>query len=186
MFVRCATAVTKSVSLRPDTTNAWFWYKNPPCCFLTDLVLLAQTSVWKFGFTPLWGSFHHHLIPLHRLCTKSKHMVLYPITHSKYLVALYSCGVLTALWVATYVVCLKSMCTDFLFQCLLDSPAIAGYLLQSMILGKLHNDPNFISSPLIIAVPWSHFLQVCVAHRLQLSVCFPPSRNDEPSPWILT
>ena len=43
----------------------------------------------------------------------------------------------------TYVVCPKSKCTDFLFKCLLDSPEITSYLLQSMTLGKLHSSSVF-------------------------------------------
>ena len=38
-----------------------------------------------------------------------------------------------------YVVCPKSKYTDFLFKCLLDSPEITSYLLQSVTLGKLHS-----------------------------------------------
>ena len=47
---------------------------------------------------------------------------------------------------AVYVVCPKSMCTDFLFKCLLDSPEITSYLLQSMILRKLHSGSNVFST----------------------------------------
>ena len=42
-----------------------------------------------------------------------------------------------------YVVCPKSKCTNFLFKCLLDSPGITSYLLQSMTLGKLHSGSVF-------------------------------------------
>ena len=42
-----------------------------------------------------------------------------------------------------YMVCPKSKCTDFLFKCLLDSPEITSYLLQSMTLGKLHSGSIF-------------------------------------------
>ena len=45
-----------------------------------------------------------------------------------------------------YVFCLKSKCTDFLFECLLDSPEITSCLLQSMNLGKLHNGSNVFST----------------------------------------
>jgi len=45
-----------------------------------------------------------------------------------------------------YVVCPKSKCTDFLFKCLLDSPAITSYLLQSMTLGTLHSGSNVFST----------------------------------------
>ena len=46
-----------------------------------------------------------------------------------------------------YEVCPKSKCTDFLFKCLLDSPEIISYLLQSiMTLGKLHSGSNFFST----------------------------------------
>ena len=38
-----------------------------------------------------------------------------------------------------YVVCLKSKCTDFLFNYLLDLLEITSYLLRSMTLGKLHS-----------------------------------------------
>ena len=46
------------------------------------------------------------------------------------------------------VVCPKRKCTDFLFKCLLDSPEITSYLLQSM--GSYTEAPTFL--PLIIAV----------------------------------
>jgi len=52
--------------------------------------------------------------------------------------------------------CPKSKCTYFLFKCLLDTPEITSYLLQSMTLGKLHSGSNlffFFFLPLIIAVP---------------------------------
>jgi len=49
-----------------------------------------------------------------------------------------------------YVVCPKSKCTDFLFKCLLDSPEITSYLLQSMTLESYTVVPMFF--PLIIAV----------------------------------
>jgi hypothetical protein len=42
-----------------------------------------------------------------------------------------------------YEVCLKSKCIGFLFKCLLDSPEITSYILQSMTLGKLHNGSLF-------------------------------------------
>ena len=42
--------------------------------------------------------------------------------------------------------CPKSKCTDFLFKCLLDSPEITTYLLQSMTLGKLHSCSNVFST----------------------------------------
>ena len=45
-----------------------------------------------------------------------------------------------------YVVCPKSKCTDFVFKCLLDSPEITSYLLQSMTLGKLHSGSNVFST----------------------------------------
>ena len=45
-----------------------------------------------------------------------------------------------------YVVCPKSKCTDFLFKCLLDSPQITSYLLQSKTLGKLHSGSNVFST----------------------------------------
>ena len=45
-----------------------------------------------------------------------------------------------------YVVCPKSKCTDFLFKCLLDSPEITSYLLQSMTLGKLHSGSYVFST----------------------------------------
>ena len=52
---------------------------------------------------------------------------------------------------SVYGVCPKSKCTDFLFKCLLDSPEITSYLLQSMTLGKLNSGCNVF--PVIIAVP---------------------------------
>ena len=45
-----------------------------------------------------------------------------------------------------YVVCPKSKCTDFLFKCLLDSPEITSYLLQSMTLGKLQSVSNVVKN----------------------------------------
>ena len=50
-----------------------------------------------------------------------------------------------------YVVCLKSKCTDFLFNHLLDLPEITSYLLQVWPLGSYTAVPMFL--PLIIAVP---------------------------------
>jgi hypothetical protein len=38
-----------------------------------------------------------------------------------------------------YVVCPKSMCTDVLFKCVIDSPEIISYLLQSTTIGNLHS-----------------------------------------------
>ena len=55
-----------------------------------------------------------------------------------------------------YVVCPKSKCTDFLFKCLLDSPEITSYLLQSMTLGKLHSGSNVFSTD--HSSTGSHFL----------------------------
>jgi len=49
--------------------------------------------------------------------------------------------------------CLKSKCTDFLFKCLLDSPEITSYLLQSVTLGKLHNGVTL--TPHCLLVLWS-------------------------------
>jgi len=51
---------------------------------------------------------------------------------------------------------LKSKCTDFLFKCLLDSPEITSYLLQSMTLGKLHNVSNIFATD--HSSTGSHFL----------------------------
>ena len=48
--------------------------------------------------------------------------------------------------VITAVVCPKSKCTEFLFKCLLDSPEITSYLLQSMTLGKSHSGSNVFST----------------------------------------
>ena len=45
-----------------------------------------------------------------------------------------------------YVVCPKSKCIDFLFKCLLDSPEITSYLLQSMTLRKLHSGSDVFST----------------------------------------
>jgi len=42
--------------------------------------------------------------------------------------------------------CPKSKCPDFLFKCLLDSPEITSYLLQSMTLGNLHSGSNIFST----------------------------------------
>jgi len=56
------------------------------------------------------------------------------------------CKTWTSLTSAAYVVCPKSKCTDFLFQCPLDSPEITSYLLQSMTLGKLHSGSNVFST----------------------------------------
>jgi len=83
-----------------------------------------------------------------------------------------------------YEVCLKSKCSDFLFKCLLDSPEITSDLLQSMTLGKLHNGSIVFSTD--HSNTGSHFLYVCLDHRLQLFVCFLSSRNDDPSTSIST
>jgi len=45
---------------------------------------------------------------------------------------------------------LSQKCTDFLFKCLLDSPEITFYPLQSMTLGKIQVVPKYFQ--LIIAV----------------------------------
>ena len=45
-----------------------------------------------------------------------------------------------------YEVCPKCKCTDFLFKCLVDSPEITSYLLQSMTLGKLHSGSKVFST----------------------------------------
>ena len=42
--------------------------------------------------------------------------------------------------------CLKSKCTDFLFNYLLDLPEITSYLLRSMTLGKIHSGSNVSST----------------------------------------
>jgi len=55
-------------------------------------------------------------------------------------------------YACVYEGCPKSNCTDFLFKCLLDSPEITSYFLQSMTIGKLHSGSN-VFFPLIIAVP---------------------------------
>jgi hypothetical protein len=52
--------------------------------------------------------------------------------------------------------CLKSKCTDFLFNYLLDVPEITSYLLQNMSLGKLHGGSCLSSTD--HSSPWSHFL----------------------------
>jgi hypothetical protein len=44
-----------------------------------------------------------------------------------------------------YVVCPKSMCTDLLFICILDSREITSHLLQGTTLGKLHSGSNVLS-----------------------------------------
>ena len=58
---------------------------------------------------------------------------------------LYRCdSVVISSFVRTeYEVCPKSKSTDFLFKCLLDSPEITSYLLQSMTLGKLDSNSVF-------------------------------------------
>jgi len=67
--------------------------------------------------------------------------------------------------------CPKRKCTDFLFKCLLDSPEITSYLLQSVTLGKLHSGSNVFFSTNHSSTG-SHFPQVCVAHRLQFLYAF--------------
>jgi hypothetical protein len=52
--------------------------------------------------------------------------------------------------------CLKSKCTDFLFNYLLDLTEITSYLLQSMTLGKLHSGSRVFSTD--HSSPGSHFL----------------------------
>ena len=42
--------------------------------------------------------------------------------------------------------CPRNKGTDFSFKCLLDSPEIISYLLQSMNLGKLHSGSNGFST----------------------------------------
>jgi len=42
--------------------------------------------------------------------------------------------------------CPKSKCNDFSFKCLLDSPEVTSYVLQSMTLGKLHGGSNGLST----------------------------------------
>jgi len=58
--------------------------------------------------------------------------------------------------VTAHVFCLKSKCTDILFKCLLYSPEITSYLLQSMTLGKLHNGSNVFATD--YSSTGSHFL----------------------------
>ena len=62
----------------------------------------------------------------------------------------------------------QKKCTNFLFKCLLDSPEITSYLLQSMTLGKLHSGSNVFSTD--HSSTGSHFPYVCLAHRLQFFV----------------
>ena len=69
-----------------------------------------------------------------------------------------------------YEVCPKSKGTDFLFKCLLDSPEITSYLLQSMTLGKLHSGSSVFSTD--HNSTRSHFLLVRVAHQLQFLYVF--------------
>jgi len=57
----------------------------------------------------------------------------------------------------------------FLFKCLLDSPEITSYLLQSMPLGKLHSGSVFSTDH---SRTGSHFPQVCLAHRLNFLYVF--------------
>jgi hypothetical protein len=67
----------------------------------------------------------------------------------------YMCGILksSVLYsnIIVYEGCAKSECTDFLVKCVLDTPEVSSYLLQSMTLGNLHSRSTFF--PLIIAVP---------------------------------
>jgi len=66
-----------------------------------------------------------------------------------------TCGILksSVLYsnIIVYEGCPKNECTEFLVKCVLDSPEITSYLLQSITLGKLHSRSTFF--PLIIAVP---------------------------------
>jgi len=60
----------------------------------------------------------------------------------------------------TYEGCPKNKWTVFLFKCLLDSPEITSYVLQSVTLGKLHSGSNVFSTHQSSA--GSHFpLSVC-------------------------
>jgi hypothetical protein len=61
--------------------------------------------------------------------------------------------------------CPKSKCTDVLFKCILHSPEIRGYLLQSTTRGKLHSGSNVL--PIVRNSTGSHFLWVFLAHRSQ-------------------
>jgi hypothetical protein len=69
-----------------------------------------------------------------------------------------------------YVVCPKSKFTDFLFKCLLDSPEITSYPLQSTTLGKLHSVSSVFSTD--HSSTGSNFPEVCVAHRLHFLYVF--------------
>ena len=74
-------------------------------------------------------------------------MKLPGIYNNVFLEFIYACYI--------YEVCPKSKCTDFLFKCLLDSPEITSYLLQSMTLGKLHSGSVFSADH---SSAGSHFL----------------------------
>jgi hypothetical protein len=77
----------------------------------------------------------------------------------------------------TYIVWPKSKCTDVLFKCILDSPEITSYLLQSATLGKLHGGSVFSIDR---SSTRSHFLKMFLAHRSRFFVCFPQSHSDDP------
>jgi hypothetical protein len=66
----------------------------------------------------------------------------------------------------------------YLNDCILGSPEITSYLLQSTTLGKLHSGYNVLS--IDRSSTGSHFLYVFLAHRSQFFVCFPQSQNDYP------
>ena len=89
--------------------------------------------------------------------------------------------------VECYEGCPKSKCTDFLFNCLLDSPEITSYLLQSYYPWLSYTMvPMFF--PLIIAVPEVIFgkcVFVCSSSVTNF-LCFPLSRSDDLSTSIST
>jgi hypothetical protein len=80
-------------------------------------------------------------------------------------------------------VCLKSKCTDFLFNYLLDLPEITRYLLQSMTLGKLHSGSSVSSTDHSSTVSFSVSV---FRSSVTVFVCFLSSRNDDPSTSIST
>ena len=75
---------------------------------------------------------------------KHKGLLIIPVSSSCFGHLFYpTSGALDCvLKLVVYVVCPKSKCTCFLFRCLLDSPEITSYVLQSMTLGKLHSGSN--------------------------------------------
>jgi len=100
----------------------------------------------------MWGKMKEY-VDLSQVC-----MTFFTWKKPQYVLKLsFTCHPGTVGWSVSpmYVVCLKSKCTDFLFNCLLDSPEITSYLLQSMTLWKLHNGSVFSTDH---SSTGSHFL----------------------------